>query len=97
MAHELKSIDITNIPELLALAREAGRTKEPALLRANSGKLAVLLPAGGRTRRVRGAKTKAGMDAFLSAAGTWSDVDTYALVRDISDSRRRSSRPPVNL
>ena len=97
MAHELKSIDITGIPELVELAREVGRTKQPTLLRAKSEKLAVLFPAGGHERRARTAKTRADMDAFLSAAGTWSDIDTDALVRDIADARRRSSRPPVEL
>jgi len=47
-----------------------------------------------RHRRVQ---DPADIDAFLSAAGTWRDVDTDALVRDIVESRRLSSRPPVEL
>jgi len=47
-----------------------------------------------RPRQVHG---PADMAAFLSAAGTWSDVDTDALVRDIAESRRHSSKSPVEL
>jgi hypothetical protein len=35
-------------------------------------------------------------EAFLSAAGSWSDVDIDEFLKDIYESRR-SSRPPVDL
>lgn len=35
--------------------------------------------------------------AFLSAAGSWADVDIEGFLKDIYESRERSSRPPVEL
>ena len=99
MARELRSINIGNIPELLRLAEEVRDTNEPRLLRRDSEDLAILMPATReRKRRTGRTKTKADHEAFLSSAGSWKDiVDTDKLVEDIYESRRRSSRPPVEL
>ena len=44
------------------------------------------------------APTPADYDEFCAAAGSWSDVDTDALIRDIYAGRERiSDRPPVKL
>jgi hypothetical protein len=45
----------------------------------------------------RKAKTKADYEAFKRAAGSWSDVDTDTLIKNIYEDRRRSNRPPVTL
>lgn len=45
MAQEHQRIDITNTPEVLKLAEEVQRTKEPYLLQRGSEDIAVLLPA----------------------------------------------------
>ncbi len=42
-------------------------------------------------------KAKADINAFLSAAGSWEDVDTDTFINNIYESRRRSNRPPANL
>ena len=43
-------------------------------------------------------KTKADYEAFLSAAGGWKDlVDTEKLKKDIYESRKISTRPPIEL
>ena len=42
-------------------------------------------------------KTEKDLEAFRSAAGSWKDVDTDKLMADIYESRRHSSRPPVEL
>ena len=99
MARELRSINIGNIPELSRLAEEVRDTNEPRLLRRDSEDLAILMPATRESKRRTGrAKTKADHEAFLSSAGSWKDiVDTDKLVEDIYESRRRSSRPPVEL
>lgn len=54
----------------------------------------VKLPAKPRRSRK---KIEADYQAFRSAAGSWHDVDTDKLTEDIYESRRISSRPPVEL
>ena len=49
------------------------------------------------SRVSRRVKTEADYEAFRAAAGSWKDVDTDRLIEDIYESRRRSSRPPVEL
>lgn len=50
------------------------------------------------TRSLFKRKSQADVDAFLAAAGGWSDlVDTEQLKRDITESRERSSHPPIEL
>jgi hypothetical protein len=58
-----------------------------------------ILKAAGSWKDIDGvaAKTKADFEAFRAAAGSWKDVDTDKLIEDIYESRRRSSRPPVEL
>ncbi len=98
MPKELKRIDISNVPDLLRIAEEVRRSREPRLLGRDSEDLAIVAPVtSSPKRRMPRAKTKADYEAFLSAAGSWKDVDTDKLVRDIYESRRRSSRPPVEL
>jgi len=49
-------------------------------------------------RKVDYKKTKTDYEAFLSAAGSWKGlVDPDKLIEDIYESRRRSSKPPVEL
>ena len=97
MARELRCVDISDIPVLLKLAREVHVAKTPIVLRDDSEDLAVIVPANAVQRPAKRTKTKADYDAFLSAAGSWKDVDTDKLIEDIYESRRRSSRPPVEL
>lgn len=91
-------MDISNVPELLRLVEEVRRNAEPRVLRRDSEDLAILTPVKPAPRRKpRRGKTKADYEAFLSAAGSWKDVDTDKLIAEIYKSRRRSSRPPVEL
>ncbi|MBI2906835.1 MAG: hypothetical protein HYX92_04165 [Chloroflexi bacterium] len=92
MARELKTIDISNVPELLRIVEEVRATNEPRVLRRDSEELAVLTPSPKRRRRTVRAKTKADYEAFRTAAGSWKDVDTDKLVAEIYESRRRSFR-----
>lgn len=98
MAKELKRIDISSIPELLRIVEEVRRANEPRLLRRDSEDVAIVMPvkATSKHRRVV-TKTEADYEAFRSAAGSWADVDTDKFIRDIYESRRRSSGPPVEL
>lgn len=100
MARELKTIDIGSIPELLRIVEEVRETNESRLLRRGGEDLAILKPAPRSTKRPtrRRAKTKADHEAFLASAGSWKGiVDVDQLIDDIYESRRRSSRPPVEL
>jgi hypothetical protein len=96
MARELKSIDISDNPELLRIVEEVRSSNEPRVLRRNREDLVIVSPAK-RARRSRRTKTPADYAAFRAAAGSWKDVDTDKLIADIYESRRLSSRPPVEL
>ena len=91
-------IDITNIPELARIAEEVEATKTPRELKRENKTVAVIMPAPKATAKKKRAKTKADYEAFKSAAGGWKDfVDTEKLKRDIYESRKFSTRPPIEL
>ncbi len=98
MAGAVKVVDVSDAPELLRLAEEVHRTHEPRVLQRDGEALALLVPVGPTgASRPRKRRTSADEEAFRSAAGSWPDVDTDRLIADIYDSRRRSTRPPVEL
>ena|SRR5712692_3688583 len=91
-------IDITNIPELVRIAEEVEGTKTPRELRRKNKPVAIITPLRpvGRAKKYK-AKTTADYEAFRTAAGSWKDVDTDKLLKDIYETRHRATRPPVNL
>ncbi len=91
-------IDISTIPDLARLVEEVEATKKPRELRRDNKPVALLTPVTptGKTSRQK-AKTKADYEAFKRAAGSWSDVDTDTLIKNIYEDRRRSNRPLVKL
>ncbi len=99
MARARTSIDISNTPDLLRLAEEVAESGKPWVLRRADEDVAVLMPVKkpASRRRTGRKKTKADYKAFLASAGGWSDVDTDTLIEDIYESRRISTRPPVEL
>ncbi len=100
MAEHAKSIDISDMPELLRLAEEVRASNQPRMLTCGHEQLAVVMPVGTRTgKRHRGkTPTEEDLEAFRSAAGGWRGVvDVDKLVKDIYESRRISTRPPVEL
>jgi hypothetical protein len=97
MVEHRASIDISNMPELLELAEEVSGTHTPRVLKRDNEELAVVVPLPPPSRRRSRSKTAADYEAFRRAAGGWKDVDTDKLIEDIYESRRRSSRPPVEL
>ena len=94
----LTPLDISNIPDLVRIAEEVNNTKKSRVLTVSRRTLAVLMPVetAGASKEKRG-KTKADYDAFFSAFGSWKDVDTDALLKNISATRKRSNRPPIEL
>lgn len=97
MTKEIKTVNIADFPELLRLVEEVRESNEARVLRRDGEDLAILLPAARKRRRPGRAKSPADLEAFRSAAGSWRDVDTDKLVEDSYESRRRSSRPAVQL
>jgi hypothetical protein len=98
MADHAKSIDISDVPDVLKLAEEVSRAGEPRVLRRNGEDLAVVLPLPSPEKRRGGrALSEADYEAFRSAAGGWQDIDTDRLIENIYESRRISTRPPVEL
>jgi hypothetical protein len=99
MAEHMKTIDISDAPELLQLAEEVHRSHESRLLRREGEDLAVVvpLPRPAAKRRRGREKTDADYEAFRSAAGGWKDLDTDKLIKDIYESRRISTRAPIDL
>jgi hypothetical protein len=96
MRGEVSYIDISGSPELLQLAEEVRSRGKPAVLRRGGDEMAVVSPI--RKPRTRRSPSKADYEAFLSSLGGWKDlVDTDKLLKDIAESRRLSTRPPVDL
>jgi hypothetical protein len=95
----IQIVDISHVPEMLRVAEEVRDSREARILYSNGEEIALMVPVPQRSKRrgKRRTKTKADYDAFRSAAGSWKDVDTDRLLADIYESRRRSSRPPVEL
>ncbi len=93
MAEQPKSIDISDVPDILRLAEEVRRAGEPRVLRRDGEDLAMVVPMP-RPRRTRLKKpTAADYAAFRSAAGSWADIDTDTLIEDIYRARGGGTRP----
>jgi hypothetical protein len=100
MAEHAEPIELGDASELLRVAEEVRRSHTPRLLRHAGEDLAIVVPiAHTSTKRRRGReKTEADYESFRRAAGSWKDlVDTDKLIEDIYESRRISTRPPVDL
>ena len=97
MGKTLRTIEISNMPDLVRIVEEVRKSKTPRVLSRRKKPVAVLRPIDGKRKRAKGTKTRKDYEAFLASAGSWKDVDTDKLVRDIYESRRISSRPPIEL
>jgi hypothetical protein len=100
MAEHIEPIDVSDASDLLRLAEEVRRSNIPRILRHDGEDLAMVvpLPQPVKTRRRYPEKTEEEYAAFRSAAGSWKGlVDTDKLIEDIYESRRISTRPPVDL
>ena|SRR5437879_3273412 len=99
MAEEMIYIDISNVPDLLKIAEEVRATQKPRMLQRNSEDVAVLMPVIPiQKRKAKRTKTKVDYEAFRAAAGGWKGlVDTDKLIADIYESRKLSTKPPIEL
>lgn len=92
------SIDISNSPELLRIVEEVKTSRKPRILTKNSEHVALLMPVDTATPlKKKREKTIADYEAFRSAAGSWKDVDIEEFKKNMYESRKRSTRPPVEL
>jgi hypothetical protein len=89
MARTPRTIEISNMPELLRIVEEVRTSKTPRVLSRRKKPLAILRPLESTPKNARSRKSKADEKAFLSSAGGWRDlVDTEKLKEDIDASRR---------
>jgi hypothetical protein len=94
MAKELVPIDISHFPDLVRLAEEVRATKVPRVLRRNDEDIAVMVPLAPRRHATIRPRTKADVEAFLAAAGSWRDlIDPEAFKAHIASSRGSDSTP----
>jgi hypothetical protein len=100
MREEDEPIDVSASPELLRLAEEVRSTGKPRVLRRDGEALAMIVPLspkGARGLRKRALSAR-DIDAFRSAAGTWSDVDVERFLMDVYAARDvPDERPSVEL
>jgi hypothetical protein len=78
-------IDVADSPDLARVAEEVRATNVPRVLSRNSEPIAVVVPVRGR--RTRKGPSAADIAATMSAAGSWADVDTEALKRQLREAR----------
>ena len=95
MGMEYAPVDIGtgNVPDLADLAEEVRRTNRPRVLRRAGEDIAIIAPMKRKPMRSPfKMKSRADIDALLSAAGGWKEVDTDRLKADIYESRRMSTK-----
>ncbi len=97
MASELRTLEIGNMPEVIRIVNEVRKTRTPRVLSRRKRPLAIIRPLRSSRKRGKRVKSKKDYEAFLASAGSWKDVDTDKLIKDIYESRKISSRPPVQL
>jgi hypothetical protein len=97
MSRETETIEISEMPDVLRLVERVQKGRTARVLSRKDKPVAILRPIGGERKRTKKAISKKNYDAFLDSAGSWKDVDTDTLVKDIYNSRKISSRPPVEL
>jgi hypothetical protein len=69
MAREIRSIDVSNMPELLRLAEEIGTSQEGMVLRRNNQDLAVIMPVPRRSTAPSKAKPVTHEDPLFGLIG----------------------------
>ena len=98
MAHEYPAIDLNagDVPDIAEVAEEVHRTKQPRVIRRADEELAVIAPVRKKAKAGR-RPTPEDVKAFESAFGAWTGVDLEGFLRANEESRRLSTRPPVEL
>ena len=97
MSRNLIPIDLSHLShpnDWLRIIEEVATTKTPRELKRDSKTVAILMPPETKTtpRKTR-AKTKSDYEASLAAIGSWSDLDTDAVIAHVYHAREAGSRP----
>lgn len=80
--------DVSQMPDVLALAEEVARTGIPHLLERAEQTLAIISPLRPNSLRRRRVTPRSGHESLLSAFGAWKDsIDPEAMKRMIRDGR----------
>lgn len=96
MAEHIDPLDIDDTPDLVRLAEEVHHSHQPRVLRRDGEDLAMVVPLPRNATSRHKKPTAADIQAFRSAAGSWSDIDTDKLLENIYAMRTRSNPPPVD-
>src|SRR3954471_22701927 len=85
--------------DLEGFVERIAQDRETVVVESETGAQVEVRPARTRRRspRLRGPRSAEDLEAFLSAAGSWSDVDDEDLLSKIYESRNLPPRPPVEL
>lgn len=98
MVREAVRVDITTSPDFESLVDEVVRTRIPRVITLGDEEIAVLSPARSKRRRtVWKRPTQADIDAALSVAGSWTDVEAAERLKRELDEARSDNSPPVKL
>jgi antitoxin (DNA-binding transcriptional repressor) of toxin-antitoxin stability system len=98
MATTPNVIDISQRPELRRLVDEVRESGRSVLLRQGNEAVAVITPVEPAETYPWRRPTEDDYAAFRSAAGSWEGhIDVEQFLRDNYESRRLSTRPPVDL
>jgi hypothetical protein len=99
MGEDIRPLDITDTPELLQLAEEVRRTKEPRLLRRDGEDLAIVVPLAPTSSRRRRAKASLLLrsEAVLAASGSWKGLIDAEALKEQLRAERSSGRTPASL
>ena len=97
MAKELRHISFEEFSDNLTdIFEKVIHDQETVVIESEYGELVEVKPITPSSKQSRD-KSQADLDAFLSSAGSWADVDIDAFLKDNEASRTLSTRPPVEL
>src|SRR5450755_2088113 len=98
MNSHLIPIDISNLPDLLRVAKEVQVSKTPGVLKQRNEAVAILMPAEAAFLSSRKhTQTHSDYTRLRKIAGSWKQVDTDTLLHDIYADRKRSNPPLIKL
>ena len=85
-----------NLAEVLKKVREE---RTAIVVEYKTGEHVVIrpIPTERKSLRRNRKRTTADTEAFRAAAGSWKDEDVDTFIKNVYESRRTSSRPPVEL
>lgn len=87
MAATLDAIDISEMPELLALVEQLRAAGAPRVLKRGDEEIAVLTPIESPAEFPWRSPTAEDYEAFRAAAGGWKDFDAEGFLREIYAAR----------